>query len=259
VPPARIGLWVLSLGGLALLAKSLLDYPPPLWLAVSALLIYVVYATAGVIFPQLEMYGDVIWRGESGVALTFDDGPHPETTRRVLRILAERGHRATFFVVGRKVRLYPEVVREIHDAGHALGLHGYLHDRLFSFKPPSYVRSDIERTQRAIEDACGCRPSLFRPPIGHVSSRTAKGASRAGVTLVAWSVRAFDGVTKPSTERILRRIERGLEPGAIVLLHDAAEREDFEPASIAALPQILDLIEKKGLRTVHIEELFTES
>jgi peptidoglycan-N-acetylglucosamine deacetylase len=258
VPSARIGLWVLSLGGLALLAKSLIDHPPPLWLAVTALLIYVVYATVGVIFPQLEMYGDVIWRGESGVALTFDDGPHPETTRRVLRILAERGHRATFFVVGRKVRLYPEVVREIHDAGHALGLHGYLHDRLFSFKPPSYVHSDIERTQRAIEDACGYRPSLFRPPIGHVSSRTAKGASRAGVTLVAWSVRAFDGVTKPSTERILRRIERGLEPGAIVLLHDAAEREDFEPASIAALPQILDLIEKKGLRTVHIEELFPE-
>jgi peptidoglycan/xylan/chitin deacetylase (PgdA/CDA1 family) len=239
------------------LARSLFSDPPPLWIAIMALVLYVTFATAGVIFPQLEMYGDVLWRGETGVALTFDDGPHPTTTRRVLEVLAERGHRATFFVVGRKVRLYPEVVREIHDAGHALGLHGYLHDRLFSFKPPAYVRSDIERTQQAIEEVCGIRPTWFRPPIGHVSARTAKGASSAGVTLVAWSVRAFDGVAKPSIERVVRRVQRGLAPGAIVLLHDAAERDDFEPASVAALTQILDAIDAKGLKTVRVDELFS--
>ena len=255
MPPARIVLWVFSLGGLALLARSLLGEPPPLWLAVAALLAYVVLATVGVIFPQLEMYGDVIWRGTRDVALTFDDGPHPHTTRRVLRLLAERGQRATFFVVGRKVALYPDVVKEIHDAGHALGLHGYLHDRLFSFKSPDYVRSDIERTQRAVEAACGARPTLFRPPIGHVSSRTARGASLAGVTLVAWSLRVFDGVGKPDPERVVARVARGLRPGAIVLLHDAAEREDFEPTSIDALPRILELIADKGLRCLGVDEL----
>jgi peptidoglycan/xylan/chitin deacetylase (PgdA/CDA1 family) len=248
-------LWVLSLGGLALLARSLLGEPPPLWLAVTALLVYVVLATLGVIFPQLEMYGDVIWRGTSDVALTFDDGPHPRTTRRVLRLLAERGQRATFFVVGRKVALYPDVVREIHEAGHALGLHGYLHDRLFSFRSPESVRADIERTQRAVEAACGQRPTLFRPPIGHVSSRTARGARLAGVTLVAWSLRVFDGVGKPSPERVLARVARGLRPGAIVLLHDASEREDFEPTSIDALPRILDLIAERGLRCLGVDEL----
>lgn len=255
MPPARIVLWVFSLGGLALLARSLLGEPPPLWLAITALLAYVVLATIGVIFPQLEVYGDVIWRGTHDVALTFDDGPHPHTTRRVLRLLAERGQRATFFVVGRKVALYPDVVKEIHDAGHALGLHGYLHDRLFSFKSPASVRADIERTQRAVEAACGERPTLFRPPIGHVSSRTARGASLAGVTLVAWSLRVFDGVAKPSPERVVARFARGLRPGAIVLLHDAAEREDFEPTSIDALPRILELIEEKGLHCVGIDEL----
>jgi len=246
---------VLSLGGLALLARSLLGDPPPLWLAVTALLVYVVFATLGVVFPQLETYGDVLWRGSHGVALTFDDGPHPETTRRVLAILAGRGQRATFFVVGRKVALYPDVVKEIHDAGHALGLHGYHHDRLFSFKSPAYVRADIERTQQAIEAACGERPSLFRPPIGHVSSRTARGASLAGVALVAWSLRVFDGVAKPAPERVLARIRRGLRPGAIVLLHDAAERDDFEPTSIEALPAILDLIAERGLRCLRIDEM----
>jgi peptidoglycan/xylan/chitin deacetylase (PgdA/CDA1 family) len=221
-------------------------------MAALALLAYVVFATCGVIFPQLEVYGDVVWRGEDGVALTFDDGPHPQSTRRVLKILAERGHTATFFVVGRKVLEHPDVVREIHQAGHALGLHGFLHDRLFSLKPPNYVRKDIERTQDAVEQACGLRPTLFRPPIGHVSSRTASAAKRAGVTLVAWSVRAFDGVSKPSVERVVRRVERGLVPGAIVLLHDAAEKDDFEPTSIDALPRILERIEEKGLHTVRL-------
>lgn len=244
-----------SLGGLALLARSLLGEPPPLWLAISVLLAYVVFATVGVIFPQLEMYGDVLWRGSSDVALTFDDGPHPETTRRVLRVLAERGQRATFFVVGRKVALYPDVVKEIHDAGHALGLHGYLHDRLFSFKSPQAVRADIERTQEAVAAACGQRPTLFRPPIGHVSSRTARGARLAGVTLVAWSLRVFDGVGKPSPERVLARVARGLRPGAIVLLHDAAEREDFVPTSIDALPDILELIRARGLSCLGVDEL----
>jgi len=254
VPAARIVLWAVSLGGVALLAVSLLTQLLPLWLLIVILLAYVVFATSGVIFPQLEMYGDVVWRGTSGVALTFDDGPDPESTRRVLRILAERGHTATFFVVGRKASLHADVLREIHAAGHGIGLHGYLHDRLFSLKAPSFVCEDIERTQRAVEQACGIRPTLFRPPIGHVSSRTAAGARRAGVTLVAWSVRAFDGVARPSPERVARRISRGLKPGAIVLLHDAAERGDYVPSSVEALPKILDLIEQRGLKTLRVDE-----
>jgi peptidoglycan/xylan/chitin deacetylase (PgdA/CDA1 family) len=106
-----------------------------------------------------------------------------------------------------------------------------------------------------VEAACGQRPTLFRPPIGHVSSRTARGASLAGVTLVAWSLRVFDGVGKPSPERVLARVARGLRPGAIVLLHDASEREDFEPTSIDALPGILELVAERGLRCLRVDEL----
>lgn len=258
MPPARITLWVASIGGLALLARSLLMRPVPLWLALAAFVAYATLATVGVLFPQLEMYGDVIWRGEPGargVALTFDDGPHPRTTRQVLEILAKAGHKATFFVVGRKVQLHPDVVREIHAAGHALGLHGYRHDRLFALKPPGYVRADIERTQQAIEQACGVRPVLFRPPIGHVSSRTSAGASRAGVALVAWSARGLDGVPGAEPERVVRRIEHRLQDGAIVLLHDAAERDDYVPASIEVLPRLLETLERRGLRTVSIAAL----
>jgi peptidoglycan/xylan/chitin deacetylase (PgdA/CDA1 family) len=243
---------------LALLARTLLIGPPPLWLALSAMLAYVAFATIGVLVPRLQMYGDVFWRGEPGsraVALTFDDGPHPRTTRQVLEILARGGHKATFFVVGRKARLYPDVMREIHEAGHAIGLHGYAHDRLYSLKAPRYVADDIERTARAVEQACGVRPTLFRPPVGYLSSRTAVGARRTGVTIIGWSARGIDGIGETETERVVRRIERGLVDGAIVLLHDAAERDDFVPASIAALPEILRLIESRGLSCVRVDEL----
>ena len=253
VRAARSALWGASLGGIALLLFSLLVAPTPPWIALLVLPAYLGLLIAGVLFPQLEMYGDVVWSGTFGVALTFDDGPDPESTRRVLKILAEHGHTATFFVVGRKVDRHPDVLREIHAGGHAIGLHGYLHDRLFALKPPGFVRTDIERTQRAVEEACGVRPTLFRPPVGLVSPRTAAGARSAGVTLVAWSVRAFDGVARTSPEQIVQRIGRGLKPGAIVLLHDAAERDDHLPRSADALPAILDLIDKRGLTTLRVE------
>ena len=262
MPPARIVLWVASLGGIALLARTLLLEPVPLWVATVAMVAYIALATSGVLIPQLEMYGDVFWRGEPGargVALTFDDGPHPRTTRRVLEILARAEVHATFFLVGRKARLYPDVVREIHEAGHTLGLHGYQHDRLYSFKPPAYVLADIERTQKAVEDACGERPVLFRPPIGQVSARTHAAAKKAGVIVVGWSVRGRDGIAGVDPKRVVERIGNGLKDGAIVLMHDAAERDDFEPASIEALPRVLDALKQANLDVVPLEGLKPES
>lgn len=262
MPPARIALWVASIGGLSLLARTLFLTPPPLWVAVAAFVAYASFATLGVVFPQLEMFGDVFWRGdvdESVVALTFDDGPHPDTTRQVLAILARGGHKATFFVVGRKVHEHADVVREIHEAGHELALHGYAHDRLYAFKTPSYVKQDIERTQRAIEEACGAVPTLFRPPMAHVSSRTAAGVKRAHVRLVGYSIRGLDGLGGANPERVVDRVERRLARGAVVLLHDAAERDDFTPASIEALPRLLDTIDGRGMTTVTMSELIEKS
>lgn len=258
MPPARVALTLASLLGLALLLRSLLLGPVPLWLALAALAAYVAISTLGVFVPQLSMYGDFVSRGDpedGAVALTFDDGPHPETTRQVLAMLAERGHKATFFVVGYKAERYADVVREIHAAGHGLGVHGFRHDRLFCFKSPRAVVNDIRRSQDVIEAACGVRPRWFRPPIGYTMPRTARGAKRADVVLVAWSARGIDGLPGADPARVARRIERKLAPGAIVLLHDAAEREDFTPASLQALPRILEQIESRRLRTVTLDEL----
>ena len=100
--------------------------------------------------------------------------------------------------------------------------------------------------------ACGLRPRLFRPPIGLVSPRTAKGAQRAGSPIVLWSVKGGDGVrVRPQT--VLRRIGAGIRDGAIVLLHDASETGERTPASVEALPDILRSIDARGLETVGVE------
>lgn len=261
MPAGRIALWVASLGGLALCARSLLIGPVPLEVAYAAFGVYFALVIAGVLVPQLEMFGDVLYRGDASrpeIALTFDDGPHPVTTRKVLEHLARAGVKATFFVIGEKVERHPDVVRDIARAGHAIGAHGYRHDRLYAFKPPAAVVDDIRKTCDVIERATGARPHWFRPPVGQVSPRTAAGVKRAGLETVAWSVRGLDGLASAVPERVAERIERGLTPGAVVLLHDASEHDDRFPASIDALPRILESIQRRGLRVSPLDELFAD-
>ena len=212
--------------------------------------------TAGVFWPERGMYGRLLWRGPARpeVALTFDDGPSPATTPRVLELLAEAGVRATFFVVGRKALEHPALVRDIAAAGHLVGLHGFEHDRLFSLRLSDHVARDIRRTQDVIEQAGAPRPTLFRPPIGFVSHFTVSGARRAGVTLVGCSARALDGFRHASSERVAKRLVRSLGPGALLAMHDAAELDDYVPASIAALPQVLATLRRRELRAVTLSE-----
>jgi peptidoglycan-N-acetylglucosamine deacetylase len=255
VPLARLLLWVMSLASLGWCGLSWPQLPGPFQLGL-ALAGLVLYATLGVLWPQCGMYGDALAQGQAGargVALTFDDGPHPVTTRAVLELLRAHDARATFFVLGHKVEAHPDVVREIHAAGHTLGIHGFQHDRLFSFRSPNYAREQIERTRQAIARACGVAPSLFRPPVGFASYRTFRGAERARVRIIAWSVRSLDGLQSANPASVASRVIDHLRDGAIVLLHDAAEHDDFTPASIAALPAILRALRERGLGCVSVE------
>jgi peptidoglycan/xylan/chitin deacetylase (PgdA/CDA1 family) len=215
-------------------------------------------ASAGVVLPGLEIYGRVVVRGPVGrrrVALTFDDGPHPVTTRRVLAALAPTRHRATFFVLGEKARRHPDVVREIHAGGHCIGIHGDRHDRLHSFRMTATVCDGIRRAGAAVETAAGIRPRFFRPPLGHTSLTTVRGAKRAGVMLVGWSSRGYDGMRRRSPDAVVRRVGPTLTDGAIVMLHDASEHDDFEPASVLALPRLLALLDERELTSVGLGAL----
>jgi peptidoglycan-N-acetylglucosamine deacetylase len=261
VPPARVLLYVATAGALALGVRAVTIGPIPLWIAGSALVAYVALILCGVFFLRLGMFVDVVTQGPKeacGVALTFDDGPSAEHTPRVLDQLDEAGVKATFFLIGRKVAAHPELARAIVERGHAVGVHSYAHSRLFSLLSVEAVRLDVARAIDAVTAATGQTPTLFRPPIGHTSPRVARALKAFDLTVVGWSVRGLDGVASARPERVAARIVPHLEDGAIVLLHDAAERDDFEPASLKALPRILTAMQHRNLDGVRLDAWLKE-
>jgi peptidoglycan/xylan/chitin deacetylase (PgdA/CDA1 family) len=241
--------------GLTVLALSSPDLPA--WPIGAALLTYLAIIVTGVLTPRLAMFAPVLSRATSGraeIALTFDDGPSPRTTPKVLAELARHGARATFFVLGAKVEQHPELLKAIAAAGHEIGVHGQRHDRLLSIRHPRRIQAEIEQARTTVEALTGSKPILFRPPVGHVSPRTAVATRRLALTLVGWSVRARDGLRQTTAASVVRRVSDGLRPGAIVLLHDASEDEQFEPAGVAALPELLTEAGRRGLACVTLSE-----
>lgn len=258
MPPARVALYLSTFLCVGLSLRALVREPPPLWIAGAVAIAYVALFVAGVLFLELRMFVDAVVegpRGARGLALTFDDGPHPVHTRRVLDLLDARGVQATFFVIGAKVRQHPELTKEIVERGHSLGAHSYTHDRLFSMRGAARVRREITETLDAIEAATGARPDLFRPPIGHTSPAVARAVGALDVEVVGWSAAARDGTASATVDAVVRRLAPRLRDGAIVAMHDAPERGEREPAGVAALPRVLDLIEERNLRVVPLEEL----
>jgi peptidoglycan/xylan/chitin deacetylase (PgdA/CDA1 family) len=192
-------------------------------------------------------------RCEDGVALTFDDGPHPQGTPAVLEVLRERGATATFFLVGEQVVRYPTLVAEITAAGHAVELHCFRHRNNLRLGPRAFLE-DAERARVAIEDASGRVISDYRPPYGIFSAPTLRAVRQRGWRPVLWSRWGRDWDRSATTESIARRSSTGIAAGDIVLLHDA----DYYSArgswvrTAAALPLILDEIEACGLKTASL-------
>ena len=262
MPPARVALWVSTVGALTLALRSVTLGPPPLWLALAIAFGYLSLCGIGIIFARLEMFADVIERGEPGrslVSLTFDDGPDPETTPRILEALAARNFHGTFFVIGRKAEQHPELVRAIVESGHELGLHGYAHDRLTAWHTPNRIAADIRKAQELVAKLVNRQVFWYRPPVGHVSPRTAAAVRKADVELVAWSVRCLDGLRHRNPERVSACIERKIHDGAIIMLHDASERGDFVPAAVTAITSILDVLTRRGFSSVTLSELLASS
>jgi peptidoglycan/xylan/chitin deacetylase (PgdA/CDA1 family) len=154
------------------------------------------------------------------VAITFDDGPHPEGTPAILEILARHGATATFFVIGEQVVKRPELVRRIAAGGHAIALHGY-HHRLHLRRTAADLRADFTRGAAAIEDAIGQTPKLHRPPYGIYSPVSLRIARANGLEPLLWTTWGKDWRKFTTPERIARRAVTGIQAGDVILLHDA--------------------------------------
>ena len=187
------------------------------------------------------------------VYLTFDDGPHPPETKRVLDVLRERGARATFFLIGSNVSGNEAVLRRMLEEGHALGLHTYSHAGTFPLLSFDKMLADVNEGKRAVESVAGKKISLFRPPFGVTNPTIAKVVRTLGLQTVGWDVRSFDTMFCKSSEHsckssehsckqsehsckksghsckqsghdwyvpVVERIMKQVRPGSVILLHD---------------------------------------
>jgi peptidoglycan/xylan/chitin deacetylase (PgdA/CDA1 family) len=193
--------------------------------------------------------------GREGVALTFDDGPHPQGTPAVLRQLARAGARATFFLVGEQVARMPSLAAELVAAGHEVGLHGYRHRPLL-LQPPGRLAEDLRRGVAAIEDATGRAPACYRPPFGVFSLAGLLLARRQGWLPLLWSRWGKDWLVGETCASIAARACRGIGAGDVVLLHDADHygSRDSWRATAEALPLLAERLGELGLPTVLVTQ-----
>jgi len=197
----------------------------------------------------LDCRTDVPCTSRPCVALTFDDGPSPEITPRVLDILRDKQAKATFFLVGREVERNPELARRMGREGHAVGNHTYSHPALFCFLSPRRLREEIERTQDAVFRATGIRPRHFRSPVGLRHPILKLALERETLEFVLWQLRTYD--TRALTpETLRRRVLDRVRPGAIVLLHDRPG--PGASAMLAALPDVIDGLRARGFELVTV-------
>jgi peptidoglycan/xylan/chitin deacetylase (PgdA/CDA1 family) len=183
------------------------------------------------------------------VALTFDDGPDPESTPEFARVLAEHDIRATFFMLGCMVGKSPGLAAEIAAAGHEVGVHGFDH-RYLTLRGPRATRSDLARATDLIADVTGKRPTLFRPPYGVLSGPALLTARELGLTPVLWGSWGREWTAGSTPTSVLQTLMRSLDGGVTVLLHDSGctSPAGAWQAGLGALPLLLDECQRRGLR-----------
>jgi len=196
---------------------------------------------AGITFSRVNVAGNYI-------AITFDDGPHPQNTPRLLDMLAARNIKATFYVIGRSVDLHPEVLRRTVAEGHEIGNHSHTH-RLLSKLGNEEVRQEMQRCQDAVGRAAGVRPRTMRPPYGGLlQSQRELVMNEFGYPTILWSVDPLDW-KRPGPSVVTSRILAGTTAGGIVLAHD------LHSQTVDAMPATLDGLLKRGFKFVTVSQL----
>jgi peptidoglycan/xylan/chitin deacetylase (PgdA/CDA1 family) len=185
--------------------------------------------------------------GARCVALTFDDGPDPVYTPKLLDLLREKDVKATFFVVGKRADQYPEIVRRASAEGHLVGNHTWSHYPLFCFLMPGRLRTEIERCTESVRRSCGFPPRFFRSPVGLRHPLLAPYLENAGLEYISWSIRTLDTFTANSSI-LAQRILNKAASGDIILLHDHLPRGTA--AMLQALPRVIDELRERGFEFV---------
>ena len=194
-----------------------------------------------------------LWPALSGkgwpdhVALTFDDGPDPDSTPQFLDALARRKVTATFFLLGQMLAAAPDLARRMRDEGHEIAIHGWGH-RNHLRVPPGQVYEEMARTAALIEDVAGVRPQWYRPPYGVMTTGDVAAGRRLGLTPVLWTTWGRDWEARATPERVLATLTPALRGGGTVLLHDsdATSSPGSWRNTLGALDGLVDLVREAG-------------
>jgi peptidoglycan-N-acetylglucosamine deacetylase len=198
-------------------------------------------SSAGISFSRVPVSGNFI-------AMTFDDGPHPQNTPRLLDILRARNIKATFFVIGGSVDLYPQIVRRTVAEGHEIGNHSHTH-RLLSKLSDSEITTDLTRCRDAVARAASIQPRVMRPPYGGLLQRQRELVhATLGYPTILWSVDPLDW-KRPGPSVVTSRILQGTTAGAIILSHD------LHAPTVDAMPATLDGLLGRGFQFVTVSQL----
>ena len=185
------------------------------------------------------------WRGEKGtISLTFDDGPDPEVTPRVLDVLREEGVKGSFFVIGRIAEKHPELVQKIVDEGHVVGNHTYNHDYVFS---KGLAEKQVSEGQEVIRNIIGKKPAYFRPPFGVMTPEIASAVKKEKCAIIGWDLRSQDGRIR-TKEATIKRVKNNLDKATVLLFHDT------NPTTPEALREIIHLCKQNGMKIVSVPE-----
>lgn len=185
---------------------------------------------------------------EKIVALTFDDGPDPIQTPKVLKELKEHQATACFFCIGRKIEGNEKLLQQMVAEGHLIGNHSFTHSDLFPLYRLSRMKKDLQTCQSELERVTSQPVTLFRPPFGVTNPTIAKAVRQLGYTSIGWNIRTLD-TQQPEPDKVLDRIRKGIKPGSIILLHDRM------PDSGQLVKQILDLLKEQGYTVVRLDKL----
>ena len=209
-----------------------------------------------------EKYGHllssrVVWSVETDekvVALTFDDGPHEKYTTELLDRLAKYDVPATFFLIGKNVEQYPEIVKRIQSEGHEIANHSYDHP-ILPFYSKREIQRQIDSTSSLIESAAGVIPKYFRPPMGLLTSSVIDIIEASGHIAVIGDVYPRDP-HKPGVDKIVERVLNRTEPGSIIIMHDGGTWGKIDRSqSVKAVPIIIESLREKGYRFVTVSDL----
>jgi peptidoglycan/xylan/chitin deacetylase (PgdA/CDA1 family) len=217
-------------------------------------------ATYGSVNPQSTMWGPVISYGDrssTSVALTFDDGPLPGATDRILDTLGEAGVRAAFYVIGCHAEKHPNLVRRMFDEGHVVGNHSFDHSHWGLAGRYRYWCAELKRTDTTIQQIIGHRPAMFRPPMGGKHWHVMNAAADAGHRVITWSRRAWDARATPANV-IIDRLAKPARGGDIILLHDGNDphvRPQDRSGVCAAVRPLIDELRQRGLEPVRLDDL----